>query len=107
VTIALQTGASIVPCYSFGNTQTFYSFPRAGSLLERLSRRWKVSLLFFWGRCALPIPRRVPLLTVLGKPPSPELVNEYHEMYLQRTREIYDKYKNMFGWSQRPLLFKR
>eukprot|EP01036_Dinobryon_divergens_P031572 gene31572-40998_t len=68
-------------------------------------RRYQMSLIVFWGRLGLPIPRRVPLLTVIGKPipcpkmpsPSPELMNAYHEKYLQATRDIYETYRNTMG----------
>jgi acyl-CoA synthetase (AMP-forming)/AMP-acid ligase II len=111
VKIALETGCQIVPCYCFGNSQTFSS----GSTpwLAALSRMLRTSLILFWGRFGLPIPHRTPLLTVVGKPllcpkvenPSPELINEYHELYLRETRRIYDTYKNTYDWQNRKLQF--
>ena len=120
VKIALETGVPIVPCYCFGNTQIFDTPHAATSgatdtALARLSRYLRTSLVVFWGRFGLPIPFRVPLLTVIGRPipcpkvdaPSPELVNEYHDLYLRETKRIYDKYRNCYGWDDRPLVFKR
>lgn len=111
VKIALETGTQIVPTYCFGNTQTFSS----GSTpwLAALSRMCRTSLIAFWGRYGLPIPHRVPLLTVLGRPiqvpkvenPSPALINEYHELYLRETRRLYDTYKNTYNWQDRRLVF--
>ena len=100
--------------YTFGNSQLFSTLPE-NNILEMVSRALRMSLIVFWGRLGLPIPRRVPLLTVIGKPihcpmtpfPSPELVNAYHEQYLQATRDIYETYRNTMGWSNRPLVFKR
>ena len=100
--------------YTFGNSQLFSTLPE-NNVLERVSRKLRLSLVVFWGRLGLPIPRRVPLLTVIGKPipcpktpsPSPELVNAYHEKYLQATRDIYETYRNTMGWCNRPLEFKR
>lgn len=100
--------------YTFGNSQLFSTLPE-NNILETISRALRMSLIVFWGRLGLPIPRRVPLLTVIGKPipcpkmpsPSPELVNAYHEKYLQATRDIYETYRNTMGWSNRPLVFKR
>jgi 2-acylglycerol O-acyltransferase 2 len=118
VRLALETGAQIVPCYCFGNSQVFDT-PAAGggapSLLARCSRALRTSLVVFWGRWGLPVPHRVPLLTVIGTPipcpqvdePSPELVNEYHDLYLRETRRIYEKYRNAYGWKDKPLVFKR
>ena len=129
VKLALQTGAQIVPCYCFGNSQIFDtpfnsssdSALGGGSWVARLSRRLRAALVVFWGRYGLPIPFRAPLLTVIGRPipvpkvsgadassePSAELVNEYHDLYLRETRRIYDKYKNCYGWQHKPLVFKR
>eukprot|EP00602_Paraphysomonas_sp_CaronLab_P005346 CAMPEP_0185017988 /NCGR_PEP_ID=MMETSP1103-20130426/833_1 /TAXON_ID=36769 /ORGANISM="Paraphysomonas bandaiensis, Strain Caron Lab Isolate" /LENGTH=1086 /DNA_ID=CAMNT_0027547625 /DNA_START=99 /DNA_END=3356 /DNA_ORIENTATION=- len=104
VRIAIQTGAQIVPCYTFGNWELFEVFtPKA---MHSISRILGVPLLMFWGRWGLPIPKRVPLLTVIGRPiqcphdsnPSAELVNEYHEAYMRETKVLFDKYKNAYAW---------
>lgn len=113
VAIALETGAQIVPCYCFGNSQLFSM--GSNRVLKYLSRVYRMSLIIFWGRYGLPVPNRKPLLTVVGKPilvpkvenPSPELINDYHEQYLRETRRIYDQYKNAYNWQDRQLLFKR
>jgi 1-acyl-sn-glycerol-3-phosphate acyltransferase len=65
VRIALETGSQIIPCYCFGNTQTFIE--ATGGRLEGLSRALRMSLLLFWGRFYLPVPFRTPLLTVVGR----------------------------------------
>lgn len=115
IKIALQTGAQIVPCYCFGNTQTFSS--GSTQWLASLSRILRMSFIVFWGRFGLPIPHRTPLLTVLGRPiscpkmdksePSAEMINEYHELYLRETRRIYDTYKNTYNWETKNLIFRR
>lgn len=119
VRIALETGAQIVPCYCFGNSQLFHTPAADGSaaqsVLARASRALRLSLVVFWGRWGLPVPFRAPLLTVIGTPlpfpkvadPSPELVNEYHDLYLRETRRIYEKYRNAYGWQDKALIFKR
>lgn len=65
VKIALETGSQIVPCYCFGNSQTFSS--GSGRILRFLSRALKASLVLFWGRGGLPVPYHVPMLTVIGR----------------------------------------
>ena len=65
VKIALETGSQIVPCYCFGNSQTFTS--GSGRVLKFVSRVLKASLVVFWGRGGLPVPHHVPMLTVIGK----------------------------------------
>jgi acyl-CoA synthetase (AMP-forming)/AMP-acid ligase II/1-acyl-sn-glycerol-3-phosphate acyltransferase len=111
VKIALETGSQIVPAFCFGNSRTFTpgSFP----WLANLSRMLRTSIILFWGRFGLPIPHRVPLVTVLGRPiivpkvenPSAELVHEYHEKYLLEMRRIYDTYKNTYNWQNRKMTF--
>lgn len=113
IKIALETGTQVIPIYTFGNSQTFESFQNKH--LEKVSRYLRMSLIGFWGRYGLPIPFRTPLVTVLGRPiqcpkvinPTPELINEYHELYLKELRRIYDKFKNVYGWQNKPLVYKR
>jgi len=112
VKLALETGSQIVPCYCFGNTQTFST--ASGGILASLSRMFRVSLITFWGRWGLPLPRRSPLVTVIGRPiycpqvvdPSVELINEYHTTYLKEMRRIYDRYKNVYQWQDKKLVFQ-
>jgi acyl carrier protein len=113
ISVGLETGAQIVPCYCFGNTQAFRAYN--SPLLESISRMLRMSVILFWGRWGTPAAMKIPMLTVLGKPivlpkvekPSPELVNEYHELFLRETRRIYDSYKNTYDWQNHKLVFKR
>ena len=36
--------------------------------------------------------------------PSAEQVDEYHARYVAETVRIYDTYKNMYGWTNKPLI---
>ncbi|KAM3654583.1 LOW QUALITY PROTEIN: 2-acylglycerol O-acyltransferase 3-like [Ammospiza maritima maritima] len=68
----------------------------------------------FWGRGGLPVlPFRVPLTVVVGTPlevprvprPSPELVAHYHELYVQRLQELFERHKVACGVSpETPLI---
>lgn len=128
VKIALQTGAQIIPCYCFGNSKLFHTPHGNGddngkgkgagglsSSLASLSRSLRMSIILFWGRWGLPVPLRVPLLTVVGRPiqcpqmtePSPEMVNEYHNIYMRETKRIFEKYKNAYGWKEKQLVFAK
>lgn len=66
--LALCQGSPLVPIYVLGHTQMFSYFPGRGSLFERLSRRFRVSLVHFYGRFYLPVPRPSPLVYVIGRP---------------------------------------
>ena len=64
---------------------------------EKLSRRFKLSLVLFRGRGYTLIPFRTPLNIVFGAPlrvpkvenPSNELVQEYLERYVKLVKELY------------------
>jgi hypothetical protein len=91
-----------------------------------------VSVVLFFGRFGLSVPYRQPLVTIVGKwvphesswlrfritdllyrpipcprvrDPSPELVNEYHELYMKETRRIFNKFRNVMGWKNKILKF--
>jgi hypothetical protein len=112
VALALETGTQIVPCYSFGNTQIFYS--GSTSWLEKLSRSLRMSIILFWGRWGLPVPMKEPIFTVIGTPiqcprvdnPSKELIQAYHQLYMNEIRRLFETYKNAYGWEKRRLVFK-
>uniref|UniRef100_A0A8C3MJU2 Acyltransferase n=1 Tax=Geospiza parvula TaxID=87175 RepID=A0A8C3MJU2_GEOPR len=111
VRLALRHGAPLVPVYVFGEQDAFRAPALAeGSLLRRLQRGLKRILGFapciFWGRGGLPfLPFRVPLTVVVGTPlevprvprPSPELVAHYHELYVQRLQELFERHKVACG----------
>jgi len=73
VKLAIRTGADLVPCYLFGNTKLLHCWsgeglPGGRKFLEKVSRKLGFALIFFYGRWGLPIPFRVPILGVKGKP---------------------------------------
>ena len=55
IKLVLQTDSDVVPVYLFGNTSVL-SVLRRGPLTD-FSRRFGVSLTYFWGKFNLPIPR--------------------------------------------------
>ena len=55
IKLALQTDSDVVPVYLFGNTSVL-SVLRRGPLAD-FSRRFGLSLTYFWGKFYLPIPR--------------------------------------------------
>ncbi|KAK9858809.1 hypothetical protein WJX84_004392, partial [Apatococcus fuscideae] len=69
VRLAIQAGKDILPVYNFGQ--------RSGGEHKQiyhvtgiawLSRALRMTFIFFWGRWYLPIPNRVPVVTVVGDP---------------------------------------
>jgi 1-acyl-sn-glycerol-3-phosphate acyltransferase len=112
ITLALQTGAQIVPTYCFGSTHLFYV--GSSKWLQKLSRLLRTSLILFWGKYGLPVPLKVPIVTILGTPlkfpkidnPSKEVIDKYHKIYLDETQRLYHNYKNVYGWENRKLVIK-
>jgi hypothetical protein len=81
-------------------------------VLERLSRTLRVSLMLFWGRGGLPVPRRTPIVFTFGEPvrvskqaPTDATVAEVHQRILDELRKTYERVAPAYGWATRPLEF--
>uniref|UniRef100_A0A914ZL40 diacylglycerol O-acyltransferase n=1 Tax=Parascaris univalens TaxID=6257 RepID=A0A914ZL40_PARUN len=109
VKVALQTGAQLVPMYSFGENNLFYQArnPKGSSLRKAQSFFKKMTgvspalyygSFFFW-------PRQVPIDTVIGTPidvkrtanPSEEQINDLHRKYISRLIDLFESNKTKFG----------
>jgi len=111
--MAMRTGAPIIPVYTFGAAQVFRLLP-ASWLTERLSRWARASLVLFAGRFGLPIPRAPPLLFAVGRaiyppavadPPAAADVEGLHREVLAEFRHLYHRYKGVYDprWRSRGL----
>ena len=63
---AIQEGAHIVPAFFFGNSKLFHlvgaGTDGADSILAKMSRTFRASIILFYGRLFLPVPfRQVPI----------------------------------------------
>lgn len=68
VRMAQQTGAKIVPVFVFGHSRV-YSWRRYDHpWLERFSRFAGFAPMAFWGYGGTPVPHRVPLTVIMGRP---------------------------------------
>ena len=121
IKLAIQTGADLVPCYLFGNTDLLgcwagEGIPHGRTILERISRKIGFALIFIHGRFGLPIPRRVPVLGVMGKPiptfhlkceqPTQEQLYSIQKLLLDEMEEIFERYKGLYGWKEKKLIIK-
>lgn len=104
---ALQQGALLVPVYCFGHTQLWDVWPKRGSWLAQLSRRFQYSFIWFWGEWWMPpLPRRVPLTMVVGKGimvpqvlhPTEQQVQELHQRFTQSLSSLYTRYRSEAGY---------
>ena len=108
---AIQEGAHIIPAYFFGNTR-LYSVPGndPSSWLSELSRRFRASVVFFYGRFFSPVPYRHPLRFVSGDivevkqcdNPTDEQIDETMARLVKSVQTLYDSKKP--DWETRPLV---
>jgi 1-acyl-sn-glycerol-3-phosphate acyltransferase len=121
IKLAIRTGADLVPCYLFGNTKVLSCWagegiPGARNILETISRKVGFALIIIHGRFGLPIPRRVPVLGVMGKgipthhlkceEPTKEQIDIIQKLLLDEMEEIFDRYKPLYGWEDKHLIIK-
>lgn len=103
VKLALTTGTPIVPVYVFGNNKMLKLVPFV-KLLQRVSRKIRVSLVLFFGRFGLPIPFRVPLFYAVGAPidvptvhaPTPEQIHHFHSLVVAAVQRLHHKYQPLY-----------
>ena len=119
--IALQTGCTLIPCYALGANDLFTRKFDHCSWAARLSHKLHVSLVVWtdaWGIPWGPVPHRVKMVVVLGKPiqvqqaieknPSKEQIEELHATFVKELKALYDRHKHRLGseWEHRhPKLY--
>lgn len=114
IRIALETGASLVPVFCFGENDLYEalenpedSFLRKfQEIIKKLSN---FGLPIFWGRGIFNysfgyVPFRKPTYTVVGKPievkkifsPSQEKIDELHNKYVEELKKLFDEHKEKY-----------
>ncbi len=114
VKLALESGASIVPCYVFGNTSAMTVIADPWGILQSISRKIGIALAIAVGRYGFPVPFRVPITLVLGKPiqvpknpkASEEEVDRIHSEVLNAFEDLFGRYKSDYGWKSKTLKIK-
>ncbi|XP_022098626.1 2-acylglycerol O-acyltransferase 2-A-like [Acanthaster planci] len=114
---AIENGAHLVPCYSFGEADIFKQFPNPpGSFLRAIQNRLSKLMGFappvFHGRGIFNysfglLPFRRPISTVVGKAlpvekivnPSNEEIDKVHWEYMNELRALFDEHKTKYGIS--------
>uniref|UniRef100_A0A0G4HIA4 Acyltransferase n=1 Tax=Chromera velia CCMP2878 TaxID=1169474 RepID=A0A0G4HIA4_9ALVE len=109
VRIAMESGASLIPVFSFGETDTFTQLlpnppgSRLRALQEKLLSIYGYSVPIVMGSRGLP--RRTPILTVVGEPvevphvpegPSPEQLKAAHAKYVSALKALYEAHAASF-----------
>lgn len=108
---AIETGASIVPVFTFGENDVYDVLSNEpGSLWRRFQEFHKkyfvLTPVIFWGRGMFQhnfglLPRRVPINTVFGGPmdvekkenPTQEEIDKVHERYLEVLEALFEEHK--------------
>eukprot|EP00879_Flechtneria_rotunda_P014757 GHRR01015421.1.p1 GENE.GHRR01015421.1~~GHRR01015421.1.p1 ORF type:complete len:285 (+),score=59.03 GHRR01015421.1:1233-2087(+) len=117
VKIAVEEGldGGIIPVYHYGNTKVFDFWPQS---LSSVARKHRAGLGLLVGRWGTPVPRKVPLYMVSGKPiPVPKVpkedtarfnktVDEIHAKVIAELQGLYDRHKASYGWADRPLVIE-
>eukprot|EP00747_Dinoflagellata_sp_TGD_P223307 gnl/TRDRNA2_/TRDRNA2_94901_c0_seq1.p2 gnl/TRDRNA2_/TRDRNA2_94901_c0~~gnl/TRDRNA2_/TRDRNA2_94901_c0_seq1.p2 ORF type:complete len:170 (+),score=23.83 gnl/TRDRNA2_/TRDRNA2_94901_c0_seq1:335-844(+) len=119
---ALLSGASLIPCFGFGETDIYKIEENAGQTVLKAQQWMKSKLGFtiplFSGRFG-PVPHRMKITVVVGEilrpPPLPEkfdvkspegqeLLDDFHESYCRAVRAIWKRHKGKAGKNLRGTL---
>ena len=117
VKLAIQTGASLMPAFTFGQSET-YSYVRLGPPLcsEKTVRRIAGIIQFapmaFWGRGGSFVPRRVAMKTVVGRPvattktenPTNEQVAAKLAEFIDEMVRLHETHKERCGYGGQRLV---
>ena len=114
--LALTTGCSLVPVYTFGANEVYTRAFGARSLAARLSSLLRISLVCWSGRFGIPfgfLPHKQKLVVAIGAPidvarvpsgaPSQAQIEALHAKYVEQLRHLYSKHKHRMGeeWATR------
>lgn len=109
VRTALETGAQLVPSYSFGELELYDQVDNPeGSrmrMIQNFMKKWTGSSPILFNGRYIVFPRRIPLNTVVGAPifvtkmrnPTTEEVDDLHRKYMDALEELYESNKRKFG----------
>ena len=110
VKVAIQTGAHLMPAFTFGQSEA-YGYWRLGPpvvprfVANWLSETFAFAPIVFWGKFGTPLPRATPLRTVVGKAievkqnanPSKEEVAAKLEEFIEAMIALFETHKEANG----------
>lgn len=113
IRLGLEHGASLVPVYNFGGHRTFDNIPFPHSWQRWCMSALRANILFLPYGNWLFVPRTGPLTIVVGAPlrkvcdatPTEEQVTLMHRRYYTSLRELFEKYKDVAGFSDSTMTF--
>ena len=122
VRVALQTGAALVPVFSFGENDLFFSVENPeDSMLRKVQEKLKnwlhIGLPIIQGRGVFNytfgiLPHRRPVHTVVGSPievtkkenPTAEEIKALHDIYTEKLIELFDQHKHKYLSNEKTVL---
>eukprot|EP00928_Gymnodinium_smaydae_P016489 TRINITY_DN16193_c0_g3_i1.p1 TRINITY_DN16193_c0_g3~~TRINITY_DN16193_c0_g3_i1.p1 ORF type:complete len:445 (+),score=67.72 TRINITY_DN16193_c0_g3_i1:96-1337(+) len=128
VKMALRTGASLVPVFSFGETDVFGVW-QADKLLKfqlMMQKQMGFAIPFFFGRALTGgvlhrvfgftrgvMPLRMPVHSIVGRPihvdapvaePTKDQIDELHARYMEELHTVYESWKDDFSAQRQQAL---
>ncbi|XP_050324294.1 2-acylglycerol O-acyltransferase 2-like isoform X2 [Bactrocera neohumeralis] len=103
VRVAIKSGAAIVPCFTFGEVDSFERWDGKWALHWQLLVKYLlgISIILVKGRGGLPLPFKRRIVQVVGKPievqqndnPQPEYVDEIHQKVIEGVKDLFETHK--------------
>ena len=103
IKVALQTGAKLVPVFSFGEKNIFDNFPTPTWMQLMAMKALRANIFFLpYGQLLMSIPRQAKIRLAVGKPidvpvipnPSDELINMLRDHYFAELIDLCEKLKS-------------
>jgi 1-acyl-sn-glycerol-3-phosphate acyltransferase len=116
VKLAIQTGAQLVPAFTFGQCNA-YKYYRLGpplcseKIVAAISRVMRFAPIVFWGKWGTPIPHQTPMHSVVGKAipvtrnenPSSEEVEAKLAEFIDAMQALFYKHRASHGFAHTEL----
>lgn len=114
IKLALERGTPIVPTFIFHLDKSYGFVTPRGEFMNKVARKIGFLPVFFWGRFGIPfgIPNPRKITVVIGEPfdipcegdnISEKSVDKYHEIFLQKMEDLFERYKHEEGYGNREL----
>ncbi|XP_020239182.1 diacylglycerol O-acyltransferase 2D-like isoform X2 [Cajanus cajan] len=92
-------------------TDTYKWWKAPGKLIQNLARILKITPLFFWGIYGSPIPFKIPLYVVVGRPikveknpqPTMDQVAKVHNQFVDELQDLFNRHKAQAGYTNLEL----
>ncbi len=103
IKMALEYGYTVHPCYTFGENRLYYTY--TNETMGLVLNKFKMPELMAYSTNILLPNNDVKLYTIIGKGikipilpnPTQEHVDKYHQIYIEKLVELYDKWKGVCG----------